>query len=194
MSTPIQQSVLNKARNDKFLLVLNLPNILKSVNKNSLSARASEYLNQNSLQYSVYGTTTPNLAIADINIPFGGQVPKISSLTRPAYEPITVNFSVDNHYNNWWVLWYWMALINDPLKGYYNANNLEGETLPRDLKTYTTDITIFGLDEYNNKIIQFDYTQAFITGLGNLNYNYQNGEMLDSTFTFAFGQMDVKLL
>lgn len=189
----VQQSILNKNRKDKFLLVLNLPNVLKEINKLSSGDRKTDFLNLDSLQYSVYGSVVPTVAIPEVDMSYGGQTAKVSSLHRPAYGAVTVNFTVDNYYNNWWVLWKWLNLINDSRSGLYNAadvNDPNGQYT----NSYQSNITVYGLDEYNNKKIQFDYIAAFITGLGEITYNYRDAEQLESSFTFVFGQLDVKLL
>lgn len=190
----IQQSILNKNRKDKFLLVLNLPKILKEINKIDPNDRESKYINFDSLQYSVYGAVVPTITIADVDAAFGGQVAKFTSYSRPAYNPITVSFTVDNGFNNWWVLWSWLDLLNNSKTGKYNSNDIAQPDLVRITNSYQTNVTIFGLDEYNNKKIQFDYTDAFITGLGEINYNYRDSDQIESSFTFAFNQFTPKLL
>ena len=194
MSTVVQQSILNKNRKDKFLLVLNLPNILKKVDKSSLGDRASKYLNLDSLQYSIYGSVVPNTTIPEIDMPYSGQVAKYTSYARPQYTAVTVNFTVDNGFNNWWVLWYWLNLINNSTEGTYNYDNLPDGLSYKNIHSYETNITVYGLDEYNNKKIQFDYLRAFITGLGEITYNYRDTEQIESTFTFAFSQLKPQLL
>jgi hypothetical protein len=111
-------------------------------------------------------------------------------------EPITVNFTVDNGFNNWWVLWYWLNVINNSTAGGYNANMVSPgpNAFANKTTTYQTNITVYGLDEYNNKKIQFNYLHAFITNLGEISYSYRDGEQIESTFTFEFGQLDVELL
>ena len=194
MSTVVQQSILNKNRKDKFLLVLNLPNILKKVDKSSLGDRASKYLNLDSLQYSIYGSVVPNTTIPEIDMPYSGQVAKYTSYARPQYTAVTVNFTVDNGFNNWWVLWYWLNLINNSTEGTYNYDDLPDGLSYKNIHSYETNITVYGLDEYNNKKIQFDYLRAFITGLGEITYNYRDTEQIESTFTFAFSQLKPQLL
>lgn len=190
----VQQSILNKNRKDKFLLVLNLPEVLKEINKISPSERESKYINFDSLQYSVYGAVVPTITVSDIDTAFGGQVAKFTSYNRPAYNPITVNFTIDNGFNNWWVLWSWLNLLNNSKTGKYNSDDISQPDLVRVTNSYQADITIYGLDEYNNKKIQFDYTNAFITGLGEIVYNYRDSEQIESSFTFAFNQFTPKLL
>lgn len=190
----VQQSILNKNRKDKFILVLTLPNALKEVNKSSLGDRSTQTLNQDTLQYSIYGGIVPNIAIPEVDVSFSGQTGKVTSYNRPAYSSVTVNFTVDNGYNNWWVLWYWLNLINNSSQGYYNSNNIPLGNTFKNKNSYMTDMTVYGLDEYNNKVIQFDYTQAFITGLGEIGFNYRDPEQIESSFTFVFSQLNVQLL
>lgn len=190
----VQQSILNKSRKDKFLLVLNLPNVLKEVNKSDLNERSSKYLNLDSLQYSIYGGVVPLITIPEVDVPFGGQVPKYTSYARPAYTSVTVNFTVDNEFNNWWVLWYWLDLINNSTESSYNFNNLPEPSKYKNIHNYETDITVYGLDEYNNKKIQFDYSRAFITGLGNIDYDYRDPDQIESSFVFAFSQLKTQLI
>jgi len=194
MSDTVQQSILNKNRKDKFLLVLNLPPILKTVNKTYQNSRASNSLNLDSLQYSIYGTVVPETVVAEVDIPYSAQTAKFTSYTRSAYKPITVNFTVDNGFNNWWVLWYWLNVINDSSQSTYNYDGLISPEKIADLNNYQTNITVYGLDEYNNKVIQWDYIKAFITNLGEITYNYRDGEQIESSFTFAFSQLNSQLL
>ena len=44
----VQQSILNKNRKDKFILVLNLPSILKRTNKADSNDRSTDTLNLDS--------------------------------------------------------------------------------------------------------------------------------------------------
>ena len=128
-------------------------------------------------------------------MPYGAQVSKVTSYARPAWTSVTVNFTVDNSYNNWWVLYYWLDLINNSTEGTFNYNNLIGtDSIAKKTTQYQSNITVYGLDEYNNKKIQFDYLHAFITGLGDLTYSYREAGEIESSFTFAFGQLETKLL
>jgi hypothetical protein len=190
----IQQSILNKNRKDKFLLVLNLPPILKTVNKTTLAERSVNFLSLDSLQYSIYGTVVPETSVPEVDLLYSGQTAKFTSYTRSAYKSITVNFTVDNEFNNWWVLWYWLNVINDSQESSYNYDGLGNPDKFTNLNNYQTNITVYGLDEFNNQKIQWDYTKAFITNLGDINYNYRDGDQIESSFTFAFSQLNTQLL
>ena len=202
--TITQQSILNKSRKDKFLLVLNLPDALKKLNTFSTIDRANSNIVLDALQYSVYGAVVPTTNIEETSLPYAGQTLNLTSGKREKYEDITVNFTVDNGYNNWWVLWKWLNFINDAKTGTFDTENLAPlptnsqdkvvYTSTTNLQPYQTLITVYGLDEYNNKKIQWSYNKAFITKLNGITYNYRDAEQMESSFTFAFSQLNAELL
>ena len=194
LAPEIQQSILNKNRKDKFLLVLNLPPILKTANKPTQGERSLNFLNLDTLQYSIYGTIVPETTIPEVDLLYSGQTAKLTSYTRSAYKSVTVNFTVDNQFNNWWVLWYWLNVINDSKESTYNYNQLTSPENFANLNNYQTNITVYGLDEFDNKKIQWDYIKSFITNLGEITYNYRDGDQIESSFTFAFSQLNSQLL
>ena len=194
LAPEIQQSILNKNRKDKFLLVLNLPPILKTANKPTQGERSLNFLNLDTLQYSIYGTIVPETTIPEVDLLYSGQTTKLTSYTRSAYKSVTVNFTVDNQFNNWWVLWYWLNVINDSKESTYNYNQLTSPENFANLNNYQTNITVYGLDEFDNKKIQWDYIKSFITNLGEITYNYRDGDQIESSFTFAFSQLNSQLL
>ena len=49
-------------------------------------------------------------------------------------------------------------------------------------------------DEFNNKIIEFKYTQAFITSLSPIEYSFQTANEIICTATFVFNQLNISLL
>lgn len=202
MDNNTTQSFLNKSLQDKFLLVLDLPKIIKDTD---------DTIKIRELQLSVYGAPVPGISIPAVDLPYNGQIAKVSSFSRPAYTPLTVNFTVDNSYTNYWVLWRWLNIINDsktahphpslaqwskvpdnnlvPYKKNINIQN--GEPINFD---YMTTLTIFGLDEYNNRKIQFKYTGSFITDLSEIKYNYRESTEIESSASFSFNQLNVQLL
>ena len=109
---PTQQSVLNVPSKDKFLLVLNLPSILKQ------QAQTNSTISLEPLEIKVYGSVVPTIQVPSNEVRFGGQSHHVSSYSRPAYDPLNVNFVIDNGFKNYWLLWKWLALLNDPLGSY----------------------------------------------------------------------------
>lgn len=194
---PITQAPLNKARKDKFNLVLSLPNVLKTIN--TKSPRESKYTNLDSLQFSVYGINIPNSEVSPIQLHYSGQNYNVTSFDRPAYPPCTVNFAVDNEFKNYWVIWKWLQLLNDPVNSTYGRPEIfkDGgypKFDPKTLYDYTTNITVIGLDEYNNPKIEFEFRNAFATRLGEYSYSYRDPEEMECSFEFVFNQLDIKLI
>ena len=196
-----QQSILNKSRKDKFLLTLNLPDALKKINTLNQSDRATDSVYLDSLQYSIYGTVVPATVINSADLPYAGQTLSLTTGKREKYQNITVSFTVDNSYNNWWVLWKWLDYINGSQSSTLDPDNLT--QLPQtpsqyaslaNLQPYQTSVIVEGLDEYNNKKIRWIYSKAFITNLTGIIYNYRDAEQLESSFTFSFSQLTSELL
>jgi hypothetical protein len=50
---------------------------------------------------------------------------------------------------------------------------------------------VFGLDEYNKRVVEFKYTDAFPTALGGINYSYRDGDELESNFTLNYSQLQI---
>jgi hypothetical protein len=128
----------------------------------------------------------------------------LTSGKRDKYPDITVNFTVDNGFNNWWVLWKWLEFINGPVSGSSDPNNLipfaydaNGKPVINSLNSlqpYQTTINVYGLDEYNNNKIRFTYSKAFITSLTGITYSYRDAEQMEASFTFSFSQLNAELL
>jgi len=194
------QSPFNKLRKDKFLLVLDLPKVLKNVNSKFI--RTEDNVNLPTLQFSVYGVTVPEITIPQIDITYGGQPYVQSSFKRPIWEPVTVSFTVDNRMNNYWVIYSWLNLLNDAETGIFDAKNLTNR--PSELRNakpnielldlYCTDISLFLLDEYDKRVVEFLFKKAFPTSLGGMNLNYRTADEIETNFTFAYSQFIVKLV
>ena len=189
MSNFIQQSTLNKSRLDKFILSFNIPPALRSINKHT--ERSNKTIIKDSIQFSVFGSVIPALTVAALEINYSGSTLYNSSHRKAPWQPVTVNFTIDNEYNNFWVLYQWLNLQHDEKTGLFDARNLIKDN---EFKEYQADISIFGLDEFNNKVIEFIYTRAFPTTLGGISYNYRESSEIESSFTFVFSQLHTKLL
>jgi hypothetical protein len=185
------QSILNKSRLDKFVLIFSLPPALREINVRENSARNSANVIEDKLQLSVYGAVVPELTVPSIQIPYAGSNLYQSAHAREPYPPVTVNFTADNEFNNYWVIYKWLNLMHDQKTGVYDESDLDPDN---QFNNYQTDMTLYGLDEYENKRIEFTYTKAFPVTLGNLEYNYRTSEEIESSFTFVYSQLHTKLL
>ena len=86
------QSQLNKSRKDKFLLVLNLPPALRNIQQQNL--RDNNAIQQDTLQFSIYGTVIPEIIVPERIAGYSGQSYKVSSNSREPYPNISVNFTI----------------------------------------------------------------------------------------------------
>ena len=194
----LNQSNLNKARIDKFVLVLTLPPALRNIDKKYVAATPSGVVSER-LELSVWGIVVPTIEVGKVDVPFGGQVPKVTSFTRPAYEPVAVNFNIDSEFYNWYVIWQWLSLLNDSSTSVFDKNNISqiknvDGTLKKPgraefIQAYTTNINVLALNEYNQIVGDFVYTQAFPTALQGIQFNYKDSNEIVSGFTFEFNQL-----
>jgi hypothetical protein len=191
MPEEIKQSFLNKARKDQFLLVFDIPPILKE--RQTQYNRTNNTIIPDSLQFSVFGSLIPNLTVKAVETRFAGSTLYISSHSRDSYPPVNVKFAVDSQYNNYWVIHQWLNLLHDEKTGVYNQRQT---IMDGNFNDYAVNMTMYGLDEFRNKKIKFTFTKAFPTSLDELVYNEQDtGEMeLLSGFTFVFSQIHTELI
>tara|TARA_R110000765_G_scaffold1890_5_gene5188 strand:+ start:2735 stop:3313 length:579 start_codon:yes stop_codon:yes gene_type:complete len=183
------QSYLNKSRKDKFLLVFSLPDAMKKID--SKTARTSFNVNQDAMQFSVFGAVVPEIVVPAIQIGYGGSNLYNSSHARDPYPPVTVDFTIDNGFNNYWTMYKWLDLMHDDKEGLYDTDDLSKDEL---FSSYQTDITLYGLDEYDNKRIEWKYTKAFPTNLGSIDYSYRDESEAVSSMTFVYSQVHSKLI
>lgn len=191
----MNQSILNKTRNDKFLMVLDIPKYLKQTYDVELKRK----YNADQIQFTTYGSPIPSVSVPSIDVPFDNQVYKASSLSRPAYQPLNVKFFIDNGYKNYWVIWKWLNLFNDAKTSKSEVhmeymNNNKNAKLENPMQELVSTFSIFALDEYNNKIVQFKYNHVFPVSLSEINFSHQDPSEISCTASFAFNQMTVELL
>jgi hypothetical protein len=193
----MEQSIYNKARKDKFLLFLTIPEILKNVEKRESTDSGS--IDFDRLQYSIYGHITPEIIVPAVGVGFSGQEVKVSSHSRQPYGNSHVTFDVDNEYKNWWVLYRWLNALNDEKFSYYN----EDQTIPQGeaekaLQKYSSKFTVYALDEYGggeatyNRVMKFDYTGCFPVSLGKIEYSDRDPDILTCDLEFAFSFFEAK--
>lgn len=187
----INQSVLNKSRSDKFIMVLTLPQALRNLKSN---VRSNTKVDFDTLQFTIKGSPVPDIIVPAEAVPYAGQEIKVSSHSRQPYESVFVDFTVDNLYRNWWAVYQWLDLLNDEKYSYYNENDFAKENPWEALKDYTSTFTVYGLDEYNNRVIQFDYEGAFPLSLGSPKYDDTTADEIQSKFEFTFSFFKATLI
>ena len=183
------QSFLNKSRLDKFIMVFQVPQALKKIE--SKTERRTYNLNEDAFQFSVYGSVVPEITVPSIQIGYAGSNLYNSAHAKEPYPPVTVNFTVDNEFNTYWTIYKWLDLMHDEKEGLYDVDDL---SIDERFASYQTDMTLYGLDEYDNKRIKFTYTKAFPINVGAMNYNYRDSGEIESSMTFVYSQIHSELI
>lgn len=193
----MNQSILNRARNDKFILVLDLPKILK----NSSDANIQEFSDINKLQFSCFGSPVPAISIDPVDVPYGNQVYKTSSNFRKSYPPLQVKFLVDNGWKNYWLLAKWINLFNDtstaePSYNFKDNINIQQNqnTNKIPLRDLVSIFKTYALDEFNNRIMEFEFNHAFPISLSEINFSHQDPSEITCTVSFSFFQFKPNII
>ena len=187
----LKQAVLNKSRADKFLLVFDLPAILKGIDRPWVGDQSNRTIIGDSVQFSIFGTAVPEVTVPAVETRFAGSTLYVSSHSKNSYPPVTVDFNIDNQYRNYWVMYTWLNLLHSQYEGRYNEREL---TSLDGFDEYQTNLTVYGKDEFNNNKIKFTYTKAFPTTLEAITYNYQTPDEIQSGFTFVYSQLHTEII
>lgn len=185
---PQFQSPLNRASKDKFILLMELPYVLRKYSQDD------DLLDIETLQFSIHGSVVPVISVPSVEAPFAGQTVNVSSHARPNYSPLSVKFIVDNDFKNYYVLWKWLNLLNTADQSIYDGTPLKKRTfedivIPGSQHEYQTTFLLYSLDEYNKPVMEFRYHNAFITTLGSIDYSYRDGELIECSADFQFNQL-----
>lgn len=190
---PIIQSPFNKARIDKFVLVVNIPEQVKKIN--SKVNRTNKNIQLDTLQFSVWGAVVPPISVPAVNMRYGGGNMPISSHSRPEWPPLNVKFNIDNEWNNYWVIYFWLNMLRDDEEGYYGIFDTSGalnyDAPPPD---YQTDMTLYAIDEYDKPMIKWTYQFAFPTNLSEINWDEKQTNEIEASATFQFSQVNCELI
>ena len=186
-SNPILQSPLNRSSKDKFIMIMELPYILRK------NRDKDPIFNVDYLQMSVFGTVVPDITVPEADVRYGGQNLHLSTYARPSNPPLSVSFVVDNEYKNYYLLWKWLDIMNLSIENTYggSTNAAAEQMIIGDQFEYQTKISILALNEYNKPIIQFNYTKGFISKLGGIQYSYRDGTLIEASADFHFSQLSV---
>lgn len=176
-----EQSFTNVARRDKFKLVLDVPCRLKPFLKKDNRECNGGSLDR--LEYSVWGYVVPEITVPKQEKAYEGQVFNYSSNSRPSYGGINIDFTVDNKFDNYYVLWKWLDIQNNSETGLSSA-----------MTDYLTTITILALDENKEPVASWTFHDAFITTLGGMNHTTRDAGEMESSFTFEFSHLQMELI
>lgn len=197
MNDKMEQSLYNKNRKDKFTFVLTLPKAMRDISYKLPENRDDDHVMPDTLQFSVYGVVLPQIAVDSGEIRYGGQAVKFSAHSRPAYPNITVNFTIDNRFNNYWVIWKWLDILNDDNSSIFKSDQPDFlKRFPDSsmFEQYQGTATLYPKDEYNQPVMKFQYEGVLPVNLGQVNYNYRDSGQIDTTFEFSFSKLLPTLL
>ena len=181
--TQSTQSPLNKTFADKFLFIFELPEALKKVQTTSGS------LSKKALQWSIVKAEVPNINIKAGEANYAGGTLHYSTHTKSPYDPFKVTFKVDSNYLNYFTIYEWINFIYGESEGRFDENNL---TKSNSFSSYAVPVSIVGLDEYNEPIIQWIFTYAFPTDLSSISLDYTSTDEIEFSVTFVFSQMRIR--
>lgn len=187
-------SPLNKALADKFLMVLNVPKALKNINLKF--KRSNTNIQLETLQFSVWGSVIPQINVPAVDMRYlGGNFP-ISSHSRPPWSPVTVKFNIDSLWSNYWVIYQWLNLLRNERDGEYGEITDKQGILNKKntVEDYSTNLTIYSVDEYQTPRVKWVYTYAFPTNLGEINFSERDTKQIECNFTFQFAQLLCELI
>jgi len=193
----MEQAILNKARLDKFRLVFDIPRALKGTP--DFYSLFQKTIKSDNIQFTIYGSPVPSISVPPITTGYAGQGAYVSSHSRPPYPPLNLTYVIDNGYINYWVMWNWLNKFNDSKRGdselhTVTPNDVGDPIVNNPLSLLLVDLNLFTLDEYNNNIMLFTYKNAFVTSLGEINYNTRSPDEITSTAQFVYQQMHVKMV
>lgn len=187
------QSPLNRAFTDKFLMVFDVPQCIKAQTQKSF--RECNQISLDQMQFNIFGTVVPTIAMGTVGLPYHGHTVKVASHNR-TMEPMAVQYFIDNTFSNYWVLWAWAEFIigsrtstagGEPGSTLEQANRKYDNVLPKD---YSTNISIIGLDAYNQPRVEWVYTGCVLSSVGGIQWNYQSSNEAISSFSFEYSFLD----
>jgi hypothetical protein len=183
------ESLLNKTFADKFFFIFELPEALKNLQPNQPGKNAKLGIDKKALQWSIVKAEVPNVNIKAAPINYGGGTLHYSTHTKSPYDPFKITFKVDSNYMNYFTIYEWINFIYGEKEGHFNEEKL---TDSESFTSYAVPVSIVGLDEFNNPVIQWIFTYAFPTDLSSINLDYTSTDEIEFTATFVFSQMRIR--
>lgn len=183
------ESPLNKTFADKFYFIFELPEALKNLKTDKAIVKSGLGVNKKALQWSIVKAEVPNVNIKAAAINYGGGTLHYSTHTKSPYDPFKITFKVDSNYLNYFTIYEWINFIYGESEGHFDEEKLtDGETFTE----YAVPVSIVGLDEYDNPVIQWIFTYAFPTDLSSISLDYTSTNEIEFTATFVFSQMKIR--
>lgn len=133
------------------------------------------------LVINIFGTIIPGLSLDMIeHFWAGGKFHADSGLIT--FDPWTVEFVVDENFNNWQILFRWLTYIN-------NNKDRRGRIPPE----YTIDATLRVVDNFQQEILRIFFTNLWINLLGEVRFSTREGENnLESQAQFVYDRYELR--
>lgn len=204
MEEYFNQAILNKAYNDKWILAFPVPGVLRNINDDKIKNVMSDekLVSSNMFFISIEKTSVPGPSVPSKSVQYAGQNLKISSHARPAYDDLSVSFTIDNRFSNYYFIHKWLNVMNDQEASTYDEDDLSdayelsddfGQKILRAMKQYQVDADLIMLDEYNKPVVTFKLLKFFPVSLGSIEVNYQESNKITVDATFSLAQVVLKL-
>ena len=184
-------SELNRARSNKFTLIIDIPQCFKKLETDT--ARSNRLINTNKVQMNVWGSVTPQISVPSIEVPAYAGVVKVSSHSKPAYETVTVDFTVDNNYENYHAIYRWLDILSDDKISVYDGKDLLNDSAGN-FGEYSTIWTLYALDEFNKNIAKWEFWGAYPTQLGQIQWSKRDPSDIESQLSFDFTFLNFEIL
>lgn len=183
------ESPLNKTFADKYYFIFELPEALKNLKTDKAIIKDGLGVNKKALQWSIIKAEVPSVNIKAAEINYAGGTLRYSTHTKSPYDPFKLTFKVDSNYLNYFTIYEWINFIYGEKEGHFDEEDL---TDSQSFTSYAIPVSIVGLDEYNNPVIQWIFTYAFPTDLSSISLDYTSTDEIEFTVTFVFSQMRVR--
>lgn len=116
------------------------------------------------LTLNIFETITPAISLSTNDVRWMGAKIPIQG-AEIDFDDLTVQFVVDNKWDNWFYLYKWITFVN---------NNKD--KFVEDFRNYCVDVTMFITDNYGDDVLRIDFTNVIITSLNDTSMSSKDGE------------------
>ena len=191
-----QQAKLNKASDDKFIFVIDVPKCVRYSKYDS--SRACDAANVDDLLLSVFSVNVPAITLPAEQLPYGGLSISLPSHSRQV-EPLNVQYIINSQYTNYWILWQWAEFIASAKHGFTGQDSekpVAGSNQPPynvPPSDYLTNGSLFALGNYNDVVAEWEFEGCVLTEIQGIQYNDQSGDQLTGGFTVEYAFASFRL-
>lgn len=124
---------------------------------------------------NIYGTVLPSVGLQAIDINWQNAKRQVAG-GPTTFETLTVQFSVDEQFRNWKLIFNWMTFISD-----------NHEKMAENYSDYAVDSTLKIIDNFGNDVMGIKFVGMWPTDLQEVTFSVREGEvLLEGAATFAY--------